>query len=141
MTKLASRQDRAAKVQASIAPAVACPLCPEVTAEIGLEILTKSLGPEGGHRWWNASSGTQARAAELIDDPKWREQALGWVDTYRADHGHGPSWRTFFRAPSLWPEDTTVALLNEAMRQLTQSGFLDGTKTPYGLRRRAHPEA
>jgi hypothetical protein len=86
--------------------------------------------------WWNGSKTVQERAARLTGDPAWREQALGWIDAYRDAHGHGPSWRTFWRAPSLWPTETSVALLNTVMRQLNQDGYLDGTKTPFGLCRR-----
>ncbi|WP_329111857.1 hypothetical protein [Streptomyces sp. NBC_01353] len=139
--RLVTRQDRAAKVQASIAAAVGCPLCPEVTAEIGLEILTKARGPEGGHWWSKASKTVQECAAELTGDPAWRERALGWIDDYRAAHGHGPSWRTFWREPSLWPAETTVSLLNTVMRQLSVGGYLDGMKTPFGLRRRAQSDS
>ncbi|MBV9022980.1 MAG: hypothetical protein JO362_04050 [Streptomycetaceae bacterium] len=132
----AARQDRAARVQASIAAAVNCPLCPQVTVEAGLEIPTKALGPEGGRRWWNGSRAAQERAVQLTGDPAWRERALGWIDAYRDAHGHGPSWRRFWREPSLWPTDTTVSLLHTVMRQLNQDGYLDGTKTPFGLCRR-----
>ncbi|MEW1551319.1 hypothetical protein [Streptomyces tsukubensis] len=136
-----ARRTRAAKVQESIARAVQCPLCPEVTPENGLDILTYALGPEGGHRWWNGTATIRERAMRLTADPRWCERALAWIDAYRAQHGHGPSWRQFWRAPDLWPTDTTVALLNCVMRQLNESGHLDGTKTPFGLRRRtAEPE-
>jgi hypothetical protein len=60
-TKQAARQDRAAKVQASIAVVVDCPLCPEVTAETGLEILGKALGPGGGRRWWGVVNERRTR--------------------------------------------------------------------------------
>ncbi|WP_406514576.1 hypothetical protein OG851_43495 (plasmid) [Streptomyces sp. NBC_00161] len=134
--RTAARQDRAAKAQVSIAAAVSCPRCPEVTAETGLEILTKALGPEASRWWWNGSKTVQERAEQLTGDPAWRERALGWIDAYRDAHGHGPSWRTFWREPSLWPEDTTLSLLNTVMRQLGEGGHLAGTKTPFGLRRR-----
>ncbi|MFF3159253.1 hypothetical protein [Streptomyces sp. NPDC057910] len=136
----AARQYWAARVQASIAPVVECPLCPEVTVQRGLDILTYALGPEGGHRWWKPTGTVRERALRLTGDPEWRERALGWIDAYRAEHGHGPSWRQFWRAPSLWPTDTTVTLLNSVMRQLSEDGHLDGTKTPFGLRRRAGEE-
>ncbi|MFG2987015.1 hypothetical protein ACGFYQ_38190 [Streptomyces sp. NPDC048258] len=73
---------------------------------------------------------------QLTGDPAWRERALGWIDGYHDGHGHGPSWRTFWREPSLWPEDATLSLLNTVMRQLGEGGHLAGTKTPFGLRRR-----
>lgn len=36
------------KVQASLAAAVVCPVCPDVTAETGLEILTRTMSPDRG---------------------------------------------------------------------------------------------
>ncbi|WP_329583155.1 hypothetical protein [Streptomyces sp. NBC_01361] len=130
-------QARAVRVQTSVGAAVACPLCLEVTAEVGLEVLTRTLGPDGIHPWWTKGSKTvRERAFQLTEDPEWRERALGWIDAYREAHGHGPSWRTFWHEPSLWPADATLALLNTAMRQLNEGGHLDGTKTPFGLCRR-----
>ncbi|GGZ36427.1 hypothetical protein GCM10010387_33110 [Streptomyces inusitatus] len=58
--------------------------------ENGLDILTHTLGPEGGHRWWNDSATVRERALRLTGDPRWRERALAWIDTYRAQHGRGP---------------------------------------------------
>jgi hypothetical protein len=138
--KQAARKDRAAKVQAAIAAAVICPLCPEVTAEVGLEALTKSLGPGGGRRWWNSTKTVQDSARRLTGDAAWRERALGWIDAYREAHEHGPSWRTFWNEPPLWPADATVNLLRTVMRQLNEGGFLDGTKTPFSLCRRANEQ-
>ncbi|MFD7667482.1 hypothetical protein [Streptomyces sp. NPDC059788] len=128
-------------MQASIAPVVQCPSCPEVTAQRGLDILTHALSPGKGHRWWKPTRTVRERALRLTGDPQWRERALGWIDAYRAEHRHGPSWRQFRRAPLLWPTDTTVALLNCVLRQLSKDGYLDGTKTPFGLRRRADEES
>lgn len=128
-----ARRDRAARVQASIAAAVNCPLCPEITAEVGLDVLTKTLESQAGRPWWNCKKKVLDRAARLTDDPAWRECALGWIEDYRAAHGHGPRWRRFWAEPSLWPADTNAALLNTVMRQLNKAGYLDGTKTPFGL--------
>ncbi|MEV8321405.1 hypothetical protein AB0Q95_45405 [Streptomyces sp. NPDC059900] len=131
-----ARQERAARVQASIAAAVTCPLCPQITREVGLEILTKTLGPGGGRRWWKSTRAVQERAVRLAGDRPWREDALAWIDAYRSAHGHGPSWQEFWRAPCLWPDEATTALLNTVMRQLHEDGYLDGTKTPFALCRR-----
>lgn len=131
-----ARQHWAATIQQSVGEVVNCPLCPEVTPEQGVEILTMALGPDGGHRWWNSTRAVHDRAARITGDPVWRERAFEWIDAYRAAHGHGPSWRQFWRAPDLWPAETTVSLLNTVMRQLSENGHLDGTKTPFGLRRR-----
>ncbi|WP_331761879.1 hypothetical protein [Streptomyces sp. NBC_01546] len=135
-SKKVARQNRAAQVQASIGAVVACPLCPHVTVENALEILTTALGPNGGHAWWNSTKVVHDRALQLTGDPAWRERALSWIDDFNESHGHGPSWRLFWRAPVLWPADTTVSLLNTVMRQLNEGGYLDGTRTPFGLRRR-----
>ncbi|GGT79656.1 hypothetical protein GCM10010243_67280 [Streptomyces matensis] len=132
----ARRQGRAAKVQASIAAAVNCPLCPELTAEAGIQLLTRTLERRPVQPWWSRSEEAQERAQELTGDPDWRERALSWIDAYRDAHGHGPSWQTFWRAPHLWPTDATASMLNNVMRQLRQAGLIDGTRTPYGLRRR-----
>lgn len=132
----AARQKRAARVQASIAAAVNCPLCPDITAETGLEILTKTMAPARNRRWWKTTNVIEERATQLTRDLAWREQALEWLDTYHEAHGHGPSWQEFWRAPSLWPDETTVALLNAVVRQLNLDGCLDGTKTPFALCRR-----
>ena len=132
----AGQHARAAKFQKSIAAVVECPLCPMITAEAGLEILTKSLGPQGTHQWRNGSKTTQQRAAQLVGDTAWRERALGWIDGYREAHGHGPSWRRFWYERSLWPADATITLQNVVMRELGCGGYLDGMKTPFGLRRR-----
>ncbi|WP_125533491.1 hypothetical protein [Streptomyces sp. WAC 06725] len=134
-----ARQQRAARVQASIAAAVACPLCPEVTTQVGLEVLTKTLGATGGRRWWKATNTTRQQAAALAADPRWRERALRWIDTYGGQHGHGPTWRRLWDEQPLWPTSMRVALLNEVMRQLCEGGWLDGTKTPFGLCRRVSP--
>lgn len=133
----AARQKRAARVQASIAAAVDCPLCPNITAETGLEILTKTLSPGRGRKWWTTTKAVQGNATRLSSDLAWRERALEWIDAYQTAHGHGPSWREFWRAPSLWPDEATAALLSAVVRQLNEGGWLDGTKTPFALCRRA----
>ncbi|MEU5163380.1 hypothetical protein AB0G74_27740 [Streptomyces sp. NPDC020875] len=133
----AVRQARAARVQESIARAVACPLCPEITPEEGLEILARAMGPQGGgRRWWKDTKTIRERALRLTGDPVWRERALSWTDAYWDEHGHGPTWKRFWNAPGLWPPDTTGSLLNTVLRQLAEDGGFDGTKTPFGLRRR-----
>ncbi|MFH8620173.1 hypothetical protein ACH4E8_34535 [Streptomyces sp. NPDC017979] len=137
--RLAARQNRAARVQESIARAVRCPRCPDITAEEGLEILARALDPKN-HRWWKTSRPVQERALRLTGDPAWREQALAWIDAYWDEHGHGPTWRHFWNAPALWPQDTTGSLLNTVMRQLTANGSFDGTMTPFGLCRHTEPE-
>ncbi|MEU5161169.1 hypothetical protein AB0G74_16390 [Streptomyces sp. NPDC020875] len=136
--RAAVRRDRAVAVRESIDRAVRCPLCPETTAAAGLEILTRALGPGDGHLWWKSTGTIRERARQLTGDPAWRERALDWIDAYWEMHGHGPSWRHFWNAAGLWPPDTTGSLLNTVMRQLTDDRHLDGTKTPFALRR-PHP--
>ena len=129
-------QTRVVRVQESIAAAVACPLCPEVTAEQGVDLLMKAAGPQNARRGWYSSNAIHGSARELSGDPEWRERALQRIDAYRAAHGHGPTWRRFWSEPSLWPTDASVQLLTTVMRQLSEGGHLDGTRTPFGLRRR-----
>ncbi|NEE37971.1 hypothetical protein G3M53_72810 [Streptomyces sp. SID7982] len=128
-------ENRATRVQESIAAAVACPRCPEVTPEHGVEVLTKTVGPQNARRGWFSSNAVQASARELSGDRVWRELALRRLDAYWAAHGHGPTWRAFWREP-LWPADASVQLLTTVMRQLSEGGHLDGTRTPFALRRR-----
>ncbi|MFF7258578.1 hypothetical protein [Streptomyces microflavus] len=129
-------QTRVARVQESIGAAVACPLCPEVTPEHGVEVLMKAVGPQHARRSWYSSNVIHDSARELTGDPEWCERALQCIDAYRAAHGHGPTWRTFWSEPSLWPADASMQLLTTVMRQLSEGGHLDGTRTPFGLRRR-----
>jgi hypothetical protein len=122
-----------ASCRASISAAVSCPLCPEVTAEVGLEALTKALDAENARRGWKITKTVRERAVRT-GDPGWRERALGWNDTFRHAHGHGPTWRQFGTEPSLWPADTTGSVVITVLRELSRDGHLAGTKTPFGLR-------
>jgi pterin-4a-carbinolamine dehydratase len=129
-----ARNSRAERVRASIEAAVRCPLCPEVTAEVGVEALTKALEVEDYRRGWKITKTARERAERLTGDPGWRERALGWIDAFRHSHRHGPTWRQFGTEPSLWPADTTGSVVITVLRELSRDGYLDGTKTPFGLR-------
>lgn len=121
---------RAVRVQAAVAAAVACALCPEVTPERGVEILAEARPAD------NRGLGTataRARAGELVDDPHWRGRALAWISAYRHQHGHGPTWKAFREEPALWPPEAPKSIRRIALLVLARSGQLDGTKTPFGL--------
>ena len=65
-----------------------------------------------------------------------REPELArWVETFRAEHGHGPSWATIGVAQG-WPDKggRAHAVRNAALLRLYSHGWLAGLHTPYGMR-------
>ena len=72
-----------------------------------------------------AAMGEIARAAEVGR----------WVDGYRSDHGHGPSWSTVaehFGWPPRSAPDHDVT--QEIFERLGRRGVLTGFGVPFGLR-------
>jgi hypothetical protein len=126
-------------VQASIQAAVDCPLCPEVTPEQGVEALAKSATnePMGTVK---VSEANQERVDALAADEAWRATALGWVIEFWAEHGHGPTWRAF-KTAEFWPPEHRSQVRKAVMSALYWSGYLDGTRIPYGLRACVEPIA
>jgi len=126
---------RAQRIQASVAAAVACHLCPHVTPEFGVQILSTPFKPIGQRE----STGTsRARAEVLTDDPTWRQDVFEWIASYWAAHGHGPTWGELRQEPSLWPDELPQHVRRFAIVLLGQGRYLDGTKTPFGLKARAN---
>ncbi|MFL1440746.1 hypothetical protein [Nocardiopsis protaetiae] len=73
------------------------------------------------------------RADELLGE-RAGEVAL-WVDRYRSDHGHGPSWSTVaerFGWPPRSAPDHDVT--QEIFERLEREGWLTGFGVPFGLR-------
>jgi len=121
---------RRRSVQRAVAAAVACELCPGVTAEHGLAVLT---GARPGKRMWRGTPALRDAARELLDQDGRRERILEWIDAFNRDHGHGPAWRQLFKAPGLWAEEMPMAIQQCALAVLTLEGRLDGMKTPYSM--------
>ncbi|MCZ4125586.1 hypothetical protein [Streptomyces sp. H39-S7] len=128
--------ERAAGVQAAVGAAVACALCPLVTAEKGAEILAKAAEQPS---WTAGTAAARARAAALAGDPAWRQSALEWITAYWSDHGHGPTWGKFRHEETLWSPDTTTTVRRIAVQLLVNGGHLTGTRIPFGLRVREVP--
>lgn len=132
-----NRTRQAVKRQQSVAMAVACELCPDVTPEVGLTVLSQPM--RGPRRKFNAS--VQQRAADMIADNTWRETFLGWLDKYWATHHHGPTWRKIRAHDAVWPDGCPQIMRNAVLQALPGSGFVDGTRTPYGMKRRVQEQA
>ena len=124
----------AQRAQESVAAAVACPLCTGVTAQAGVSILV-----EHGRRFkhemlrFSGSEADTVRALVLSEDREWRCAAYVWIDTYRAEHGHGPSWRRFLRERSLWPADLPFRIRGLVFQQMRDGERLIRTSVPFGM--------
>jgi hypothetical protein len=129
---------RARQVQGSVQAAVACPLCPEVTPERGVEIFATTNVTDLGYTP-KITVNTKERTDTLLKDKAWRQPALEWIGAFWAEHEHGPTWSRFLAADGIWPEDFPKYMRRVVMAKLYQRGYLDGTKTPFGLKACAKP--
>lgn len=127
---LKERQLKAARAQQSVAAAVACDLCPDITAEVGIKVLTMQAPRE---TMSCMSASLVRRARTLIADDTWRTEFFAWLDAYWAAHHHGPTWRTLRTTEEIWPQDGSLVLRRAVLRTLPSSGHVDGTRVPYGL--------
>lgn len=130
-SKHEKRVRRAAKAQASVGAAVACPLCPNITPSMGLGILTKKQGAD--RRRIPVSA--MAEAARLADDV-WLKNLASWLEAYWTDHRHGPSWRVFWREAALWPDGCPDVVQRAMVVYLGRERLIDGLRTPFGMRTR-----
>jgi hypothetical protein len=65
-----------------------------------------------------------------------REAELtAWVEAFRAEHGHGPSWAVLAAAQG-WSREygRPRAVSSAALMRLHSSGWLEGLRKPYGMR-------
>jgi hypothetical protein len=123
---------RARQMQASVQAAVDCGLCPDVTPERGIEILV-TTGVTNLSYLCGATVVVKRQADALVSDAAWRQAALDWISGFWAEHGHGPTWSRFLAA-EVWPGECPKRVRRSVMAKLYQRGFLDGTKTPFGLK-------
>ncbi|WP_369394870.1 hypothetical protein AB5J72_50900 [Streptomyces sp. CG1] len=121
---------RVVRIQAAIGAAVACGKCPEVTPEVGVTVLAGSGRPAD-----KVGVRAQACAVPIAQDEAWRGGFLDWLDGYWADHRHGPTWRAATTATT-WPQVSTT-VRRAVLGELAKGGFLDGCRTPYGLKVRS----
>ena len=128
---------RARLMQASVQAAVDCALCPDITPERGVEILV-TTGVTNLSHLCSATAVVRRQAHALVSDATWRQAALDWISGFWAEHGHGPTWSKFLAA-DLWPQECPKHVRRTAMAKLYQRGFLDGTKTPFGLKASSDP--
>ncbi|MBR7828854.1 hypothetical protein KDK95_21270 [Actinospica sp. MGRD01-02] len=126
------RQRLARQIHASVRAAVECALCPEITPERGIEIILTSSVTDLS-RTYKLTHAARERVDATVTDEAWRGAALGWITAFRAEHSHGPTWSKFLHAETIWPAETSVYLRRVVMAKLYQRGYLDGTKTPFGL--------
>ncbi len=73
------------------------------------------------------------RARELVSGRG--ERVARWVDAYRDEHGHGPSWSAVAGAFG-WPprQAPDHDVTHEVFRLLAEDGWLTGFGVPFGLR-------
>ncbi|MFD6949060.1 hypothetical protein A6A08_06795 [Nocardiopsis sp. TSRI0078] len=73
------------------------------------------------------------RARDLVRGRE--ERVARWVDDYRAEHGHGPSWSAVADAFA-WPprQAPDHDVTHEVFRLLAEGGWLTGFGVPFGLR-------
>ncbi|WP_017570458.1 hypothetical protein [Nocardiopsis halotolerans] len=73
------------------------------------------------------------RARDLVSGRE--ERVARWVDAYRDEHGHGPSWSAVSEAFG-WPprQAPDHDVTHEAFRLLSEGGWLTGFGVPFGLR-------
>lgn len=63
------------------------------------------------------------------------ERVARWVEAYRDEHGHGPSWSVLGAAFG-WPprQAPDHEVTHEVFRRLSEDGWLTGFGVPFGLR-------
>lgn len=105
--------------------------------EVTLPLAYVPLPPPTPPRTAPASTPLEVPVAERARDlVVGREERIArWVEDYRAEHGHGPSWSVLGKAFG-WPprQAPDHEVTDEVFRLLAEGGWLTGFGTPFGLR-------